>query len=84
MELEVYEGPADYSLDETPFYDAIIPYFYSNFPSSMTTTSNGFNGKSIVIDKLNLGDQNDFRKKKNRKKSVSFLPNLVQVSVFIE
>jgi hypothetical protein len=101
MELEVFDGPADYSLDvDTHFYDTIVPYFNNNnttifntnttnnhrqFASSMTTTSNGktfngFNGGKLILSSDKVADNEDFKRKKNRKKSVSFLPNLVQVS----
>jgi hypothetical protein len=68
MELEAYEALADYSLQETQFYETptIRPIL------SMTT--------SILSGKMHLQvPSNGSTTKKKMKKSVSFLPTFVEV-----
>lgn len=71
MELEPYETLADYSLQETTFYEGSP----SAFDLSMS---------SINLTKSSLKcSENSFKSKKS-KKCVSFLPTYVQVCVFFD
>lgn len=74
MDLESFEADlADYSLQETPFYDTATIYDYS-----MSIIQQKF----IVMKSSDINNGGIVKKNKPRK-SVSFLPNYVQVCNYI-
>lgn len=74
MDLEIFEADlADYSLQETPFYDTTTVYDYS-----MSIIQQ----KLLFVMKSSDINNGGIVKKNKPRKSVSFLPNYVQVCVY--
>lgn len=70
MELESYEAElADYTLQETTFYEA--------------STHAVIHDRSMSAVNINTGKENNMRLKKNRK-CVTFIPNYIQVRLFFD